>query len=210
MIEVPDFAAPMRAGDASELWEEHVNYFTEPVLTWLLSQFSFETEEVRRYPFCGGAMTVAARLAPDAPAPSPDSRAVAEVSALAAGYGARIEAFRRNLVGILERNTREGVANVLYGPGCRACSVVNCLDLGRHFSFAVDDQKEKQGLFMPGARLPIRPAEAIHERKAACFLSVNHENEDKVVARHAEFVKRGGVFHSLNSPSPRFLSILGA
>ncbi|HLY65058.1 MAG TPA: methyltransferase domain-containing protein, partial [Chloroflexota bacterium] len=61
MLELPDFEIALRAGDCSALWEEHVNYFTEPMLRGLLRRMGFELLELRRYNFSGGGMTVLAR-----------------------------------------------------------------------------------------------------------------------------------------------------
>lgn len=44
LIEVPDFEYALKFGDSSALWEEHVNYFTEPTLTNLAEKNGFSVE----------------------------------------------------------------------------------------------------------------------------------------------------------------------
>jgi len=61
---------------------------------------------------------------------------------------------------------------------------------------------------MPGSGLPIIPSEALHEESVdLCLLAVNAEIEEKVIARHPDFSKNGGIFLSILPPSPRILPI---
>jgi len=209
LVEVPDFEGPLEAGDVSALWEEHVNYFTEPVLISLLEAHGFKAVETRRYPFSGGALMVAAGSGGAPHALTVRRESVARVLGEAAKYRLRIDRFRRAFLKILEVGKREGAVNVLYGAGCRATVAVNGLGAGRLLDFAVDDQKDKHGLRLAGCHLEIRPSDALREGKVNCFLSVNHENEAQVMKRHDGILAKGGRFYSLNSPSPLFRGILG-
>ena len=66
-----------------------------------------------------------------------------------------------------EFRRRQGPVAVL-GAGHLACAFINYLQLQEHLAFVVDDNPHKQGLFMPGSRLPIRPALALREEKFVC------------------------------------------
>ena len=97
---------------------------------------------------------------------------------------------------------------MLYGAGCRACSLVNFTGIGPFLTCAVDDQVEKQDRFIPGARLPIRPSSQLYDSGAdLCLLAVNSENEDAVIRRHARFEAAGGTFASVHPPSSRLLPV---
>ncbi len=68
----------------------------------------------------------------------------------------------------------------------------------------VDDQLEKQGKIVPGSKLPIVPSVELEKRSIdLCLLGVNTECEDKVIAKHPGYVKRGGKFVSVLPPSDR-------
>lgn len=78
----------------------------------------------------------------------------------------------------------------MYGVGCRACTFTNAFGLGSLIDTSVDDQVERQGLFMPGSRIPIGPPQTLNGSTAplVCLLAVNNENEAKVTERLREIV----------------------
>jgi SAM-dependent methyltransferase len=201
MLEVPDFEGPLSYGDISGLWEEHVNYFTEATFCDLLERQGFGAIDIVRYPFSGGAIMVLAQLG--APKNPQRTESIEATKRLALAFAGRAEHFRRSLVGLLEQNRKSGRPNSFYGTGCRANMLINAWKLAPLLDVLVDDQKEKQGYFLPGTSLKVEPSSALYGRVGDCFMAVNAENEDKVVARHQDFVSRGGRFLSVNSPSPR-------
>ena len=72
----------------------------------------------------------------------------------------------------------------------------------------VDDQPEKQNRFMPGGRIPIISSEALYSLGIdICLLGVNAENEDKVIVKHTEWVRNGGIFWAVLPPSDRLLPV---
>ncbi|MBI5625220.1 MAG: hypothetical protein HY924_15690 [Elusimicrobia bacterium] len=50
----------------------------------------------------------------------------------------------------------------------------------------IDDQMEKQGQFVPRSIQSQAPSPALQNSSGDCFLSVNADNEDGAIARHAE------------------------
>lgn len=210
LFEVPDFETPLAHGDPSSLWEEHINYFTEPVLTSLVKRHGFAIRKVDRYPTNGGALMVLAQRSQEADLSisTSEKAQIKAVQLLAADYAKKVERFKNALSQHLDENRAKGGINVLYGTGCRANSVINGLGLEAKFDFLVDDQAEKQGLLMPGCQLEIKSSAAIYEKPGICYLSVNYENEEKVIGRHKKYVEQGGQFFSLNSPSPLFEKVM--
>ena len=92
----------------------------------------------------------------------------------------------------------------MYGGGCRSSSLINFAGLESEIDLIVDDQAEKQGRFMPGSRIPILPSEALIDGDVGiCVLSVNAENEEKVLARQENYQGQGGRFVSMHPPSDR-------
>ncbi|MFX8786074.1 hypothetical protein ABTM90_19840, partial [Acinetobacter baumannii] len=71
------------------------------------------------------------------------------------------------------------------GAGCRACTFTNAFELGSLIDFAVDDQKERQGLFMPGSRIGVRSPDDLKTSSSplVCLLAVNNENEAVVTSK---------------------------
>lgn len=180
-VDVPDVEPGLLVGDCTIAWEEHVNYFTESVLRQALRRYGFEPLDFRKYDFSGGTLAVLARKVArpgTPPEPLPPSQSIV-------GFPERLGAYRKALVAALQRTRAAGVRVVIYGVGCRACALVNGLGLSGLVDFAIDDQKERQGLLMPGSRLRIRPPGEVSGEPipTLVLLAVNRENEAKVEKR---------------------------
>ncbi len=202
LAEVPDFGFNQTAPDYSAIWEEHVNHFTADTLTRFLNDVGVEVTGVETAIFSGQILIAFGRYTGQRIAPRP--AAVAESREKALAYRDRWPKFRAALHTYLDAEAQGGRKIALYGAGCRSSCLINYTGTAGHFAFAVDDQPEKQGKFMPGSRLAVRPSDALlQDNVGLCLLAVNAENEEKVIARHAEFLRRGGRFASIHPPSPR-------
>jgi hypothetical protein len=74
--------------------------------------------------------------------------------------------------------------------------------LSKYIDVIIDDQFEKQNKFMPGGKLPILSSYILYSEKIdICLLSVNAENETKVMDRHINWIEKGGKFCSILSLS---------
>jgi SAM-dependent methyltransferase len=180
-IDVPDVGPGLRVGDCTIAWEEHVNYFTEPVLTGALDRFGFTPLAFEKFNYSGGTLAVLARRkgAADQLVLNGDFRE------LAGTFNQRVGQYAAKLKTTLGRAKKLFDYVVIYGVGCRACALVNGLGLATLMDFAVDDQVERQGKLMPGSKLPIRDPGvlAIAGKKSLVLLAVNQENEVKVEAK---------------------------
>lgn len=182
-VDVPDFSPSATLGDCTTLWEEHVSYFTQDSLSRLLGRCGFEIESVARYDFSGGTLAVLARPAN----PSRESGAAQadrdEIDRLRR-FAERFERYRRRTIEALRSLRAKGWTLAIYGAGVRASSACNMLGLGPVLHAAIDDRAERQGLFLPGARIPIVSAENFRPRVSGrdflALLAVNNESESAV------------------------------
>ena len=199
-LDMPDFEPSLLVGDCSAVWEEHVSYFTEPVLRKILARHGLEITEVRKYDFSSGCLAVLARAKADVAVR--DDGEIRRIKDLAAAYGGAVRGFEVGLREGLARARGQGAEVALYGVGVRGCCTLNGLDLDGLVDYAVDDQPERQGKFMPGCRLEIRPPKVLGEGTGpvVCLLAVNNENEDKVEDKVREAVDRPVTFVTLCSP----------
>jgi len=202
-IDIPDFEIGLKMGDCSVIWEEHVNYFTEPVVSWALRSHGFRVLEVKRYNFSGGVMSLLAQRSQDV---------AAGVSSIqlepAKQFSGKIQAFGQHLRSLLAACKTRNLPVILYGVGCRACMLVNALDLGELLDCAIDDQPERQGMYMPGSRLAIYAPIKTQGLKGPiiCLLAVNMENELTVRQRLSD-INANLVFVSVLSPSDIYSEI---
>jgi len=201
MIEAPDCTTSLRLNDYAMVWEEHSLYFTpatyRPILEW--GGFEPVLEDHYPLPFENCMVRVGRKTA--APrVPRPDPEGVKELGLLAgyaAAFGPTTAALRKAL-----EAARAPLA--LFGAGHLACAFVNFHRLADLFDFVADDTPQKQGLFLPGSRLPILPSAELATRGVGlCLLALSIGNEDRVIARNAAFTEGGGRFLSVFAASPR-------
>ncbi len=203
-LDMPDFELGMKTGDCSTVWEEHVSYFSMPVLGAMLHRHGYSAIQHDWYDFSSGALAVLARRSKseDTNMPSEAAR-VPDIISLAHSYGRRLASYQAELKDKLAMMRSKGAEIALYGVGVRGCCAVNGLDLSGSIDFAVDDQPERQGKFMPGSRLPIRPSTSLMEsdRPLVVLLAVNNENDEKVAAKVHQEVERPISTLTLCSPT---------
>ena len=204
-IDIPDVWDSLAMGDCSLIWEEHVNYFVEPAVRKLLQRFGYRPLSVVKYNFSGGTQAILACRGNG----TSDPAAGADLDQATRRFKQKVETYGQRLRETLIRFHKNGARVVLYGVGCRACTLVNGLKMAAHIDFAIDDQMERQGKYMPGSRLPIRAPQVLQEstQPILCLLAVNQENESKV-KRTAQEAAAGKIqFASLQSPNDIWLEL---
>lgn len=197
-LDLPDFEPSARLGDCSTLWEEHVNYFTASVLRRLLHRHDLVSRRLDKYDFSGGCLAVLAERRPDdykVKDEEPDLQLAADFTIKAASY-------RHRLVQALKSIRSNGIPVFLYGSGVRACAVCNILRIGQYIDFALDDQPERQGRYIPGAGIKISAPTELAQGDGAlvCLLAVNNENEERVRQRVTTITSRPVFFVSPCAP----------
>lgn len=195
-IDIPDPDDALAMGDCSVIWEEHVNYFSEATICNALLEFGFQPLSIERYNYSGGTLAILAqRLA------SVVQLARRRQSVRPLGFAEKVSAYGRRLRPTLERYRASGYRVALYGVGCRACIVVNGLQLAPYIDFALDDDVSRQGLFMPGSKITIRSPKGLGAEPLVCLLAVNQENEADVKSRLCDIMGPLVEFGSVCAPN---------
>lgn len=202
MLEVPDCSLALDHGDAAILWEEHLAYFTPATFRYNLESLGFDVVFFQIYPYAfENALVAVVR-----PGPKPSARPNATHLADELERGRRfvkLLAEQREAVQRLVRTHKDrGEKVAMFGAGHLACLYINVHGLGDLLDFVVDDHPKKQGLFLPGSKLPIRPSAALlSENVRLCLLGLSPESEAAVIAKQRAFVERGGRFVSVHPTS---------
>ena len=174
IIEVPDSQWNLDYLDYA-LWEEHVNYFTINTIRNLLKKHSFEVIYHEGTLFSGKALTVFCQKV--------ESSSIVpwkceEESTKILKYRDSWGDYNKNLIGFLDSINSP---IVIYGCGARSCNFVNFMGISNWIHSFVDDQQEKQGLYVPGNKLNIRSWDQDYFKDFVFLLGVNTENEYKVI-----------------------------
>lgn len=197
-VDVPDCERGFALGDVTMMWEEHVNSFTETTLEATLGRFDYGVVRRERYNYSGGTIAVAAKKG----ALRRNDGDIGAHVASVAGYEEKAKAYRGRLRALLTHARASGHAIVLYGAGNRANTLTNWADLGTLIDYAVDDQPQRHGMFLPGTGIEVRPSSVLTQetRPFVCLLAVNTENDGVVTAKAMGMARRAAIIFSTLSP----------
>ncbi|MBI1252522.1 MAG: methyltransferase domain-containing protein [Alphaproteobacteria bacterium] len=204
MVECPDCTKNLMLGDICMVWEEHSLYFTPATFENVMSMAGFNTISVGNYPlpFENCLVIVARKMS--APRPHVVSEAARAEIGMLKRFAAQYAPTKRALRAHLERVREEEGPIAIFGAGHLACAFLLYYGLSDLVEFVADDTPQKQGLYLPGARIPILPSAALVERGVKlCLFAVSPNSEDKIAEKNAAFPAAGGRFASILAASKR-------
>jgi len=200
VFEMPDCTKFVRACDYPFIWEEHITYFCASTLAVFFGAAGAELADTVEHPYpLEDSLIGIVRNAPAAvPRPQAGLDAVlADGRAFADGFAGT----RSRLQALLEGWHNAGRRVALFGAGHLAAKFANFYGLARLIDCVIDDNSNKQGLCLPGSRLPVRGSAELG-RMGLCLLTLNPESEQKVRARYGGYAAKGGRFLSIFVLSP--------
>jgi hypothetical protein len=198
VAEVPDCEPAFRLFDYTTLWEEHISYFTQATFRHAFAAADLRLTATEVYP--NRVETLLVGIGQAGGDAGVQSQMLDEEFAILERFAQGLPRQRQQFAEALAQLGKTAIL----GAGHLACAFVQYLGLQEHVAFVVDDNPHKQGMFMPGSRLPIRGATALLEEDVRlCLLSVHPEAEEKVLQRNRQFVQRGGRFASIFMASDR-------
>jgi SAM-dependent methyltransferase len=110
-------------------------------------------------------------------------------------FGVRVSGLKQQLLSLLLRLKAEGRRIAAYGASAKGSTLMNAFGIdGRLIEFVVDRSNLKQGRCTPGNHLPIKPPEALLERRPDYVLLLTWNFAAEILAQQAEFRRRGGKF----------------
>jgi hypothetical protein len=186
------------------IYHEHCQYFSLRTARSALAAHGLAVVDVERIPAQGGSLRVYARHEEDAAARP--SAAVRDVLAQEEDAGlcspARYAQFadgvariKRNLRQFLVEARQRGESVVCYGAAAKGNTLLNCCDVGRDLvDYAVDRSPHKQGLFLPGSRLPIHHPDRVAETRPDYLLILPWNLRTEIMTQMAAIRAWGGRF----------------
>jgi SAM-dependent methyltransferase len=112
-----------------------------------------------------------------------------------ARFELQVRAVKRDLLELLIGARRDGAQIVGYGAAAKGNTLLNyCGIRADLLDYVVDRSPHKQGLFLPGTRLPIHPPERIAETRPDLVLILPWNLRDEIVRQMAHVRDWGGRF----------------
>lgn len=182
------------------IYHEHLFYHTLHGLTPLFKRHGLYLNDVERLPIHGGSLRLTVSRMParsvtlDALFAHEAALGVDKVS-FYDDFADRVRALRDALAGLLVSERAKGKRIACYGAAAKGATLVNYLDLGeRFFEFVADANPYKQGKYMPGQHIPIRPPEQLVADQPDYVLLLVWNFAGEVMRQQATYRERGGSF----------------
>jgi hypothetical protein len=202
-----EFPHLMRLIDENQwdtIYHEHFSYFSFLTVSRAFQEHGLRLFDVEELPTHGGSLRVYGCHAED-PA-KPESHAARELREREReagyeqldtylGYGRRVEADKRQILGFLIDLKQQGLRIAGYGAPAKGNTMLNYCGLRRDFiDYTCDLNPHKQGLFLPGSHIPILAPEAIVEDKPDVVLILPWNLREEIMAQLAFIREWNGRF----------------
>jgi SAM-dependent methyltransferase len=200
VIEVPYVRDLIDNCEFDTIYHEHLCYFSVNSLEVLFRRHGLGLASVERIPIHGGSLRIFA--APGGKSGATTAKLMDEERgagmlehAYYAGFGARVEKLRHDLVALIRRLKSEGGRLAAYGASAKGSTLLNYFGIGAaELEYIVDRSTEKQGRFTPGTHLPILPPEQLLRDRPDYLLLLSWNFLDEILRQQAEYRARGGKF----------------
>jgi SAM-dependent methyltransferase len=202
-MEFPHLMRLVEGNQFDTIYHEHFSYFSLLTAQAVCARHGLALYDVEELTTHGGSLRIYVGHQANAPAPS---QAVKALMATERGkgyddvevYGAfaeRVKRTKRELLAFLIEAKSEGKSVVGYGAPAKGNTLLNyCGVRGDFLDFTVDASPHKQGLFLPGTRIPIRAPQAIADARPDYVLILPWNLRDEIMAQMAHIRDWGGRF----------------
>jgi 2-polyprenyl-3-methyl-5-hydroxy-6-metoxy-1,4-benzoquinol methylase len=207
IIEVPSLREMIHRLEFDTIYHEHVFYFSLTALERTFARQGLTIVDAEHLPVHGGSLRIFAQRGDGQRAP--DRGGAKRVAAMLdterawgvdtpqryARFQDDVAGLKRKLVELVCDLKRQGRAIAAYGAAAKGTTLLSYCGLGAgELDFVVDRSPVKQGLLMPGTRLPILPPERLLQTMPDFVLLLVWNFADEVMAQQAEYRRRGGRF----------------
>ncbi|MDQ1289494.1 MAG: hypothetical protein QG622_3060 [Actinomycetota bacterium] len=212
-LEFPHLLRLIEGRQYDTIYHEHYSYFTLRTASAALATADLAVVDVVELRTHGGSLRVLARPTASAGSPSASvSKVLADEEKAGlhtveghTGFGEAVLDVKRELMSLLVEASREGLSVAGYGAPGKGNTLLNhCGIRSDLLSYTVDRSPAKQGLFLPGTRIPIYPPERLRETRPDLVLILPWNLRDEIMAQLSYVREWGGRF-ILPIPRPRIV-----
>lgn len=202
-MEFPHLLRLIEETQFDTIYHEHYSYLSLVSVEEVFGAHGlrlFDVEELRTH---GGSLRI---YACHADAPNEDSERLVELRARedASGlrkvatytaFGERVRALKREVLRFLVDAREDGKVVAGYGAAAKGVTMLNyCGVRSDLVDYVVDRSEHKQGLFMPGSRIPVHPPERVDETKPDYLLILAWNLASEIMGQMAHVTDYGTRF----------------
>jgi hypothetical protein len=202
-LEFPYLGEMIARCEFDTIYHEHLCYFSLGALVHLFQRTGLKAIDVERIPIHGGSLLLTVARASSKRTPKASVAALLEEEQTLGmsgldfyrGFARQVTTLKDELRGLLSRLKREGHRIAAYGAAAKGSTLLNTFGIDTEtVDFVVDRSPHKQGLFMPGVRIPIGPPTLLAEKMPSHALLLTWNFADEILAQQAEYRSKGGKF----------------
>ena len=200
-IEFPHLQRLFDENQFDTIYHEHFFYFSFLSAREILAAHGMELFDVEELPTHGGSLRIYATHAEEDAHPVSDRACELLAREEEAGFrtleaysafGEQVERTKRELLSFLIECRTSGKSVVGYGAPGKGNTLLSYCGIRTDFlEFTVDRNPYKHGRFLPGTHIPIKPVEAIAERRPDVVLILPWNLRDELVAQ-LDYVREWG------------------
>jgi len=173
-MEFPHLLRLVEDNQFDTIYHEHFSYFSFLTVQRVFAAHGLRCFDVEQLPTHGGSLRIYGCHEGASHSETQRARQLAERERAAGydaldlyrSYAARVRASKHEILEFMIGLKHEGKRIAGYGAPAKGNTLLNYCGIGRDFvDFTVDRNPHKQGLFLPGTHIPIRPPAAIDEER---------------------------------------------
>jgi SAM-dependent methyltransferase len=198
-VENPWFGWLLEHVEFDTIYHEHYSYFTTTAVDRLMGSVGLHLNDVEAFPALqGGTLRWTCSRRPGR-TPALEAHLADEVARGLTGtqphlaFGARVAALQAELRTLLGALKADGATLAAYGAAAKGATLLNSTGIGDDLlDYAVDLNRHKQGLWIPGCGLLVEHPEVLLERRPSHVLVLAWNYLDEVRAQQQAYEQAGG------------------
>ena len=215
-FEFPHVLEMIQNVEFDTIYHEHYSYLSLLALEPLFARHDLQVVDVERLATHGGSLRLyVAHVGSSTPARAVEAMRGEERAgglndlATYEAFSDRVRLLKRRLLHVLIRLTDAGYSIAAYGAPAKGNTLLNYCGIGRDFiDFTVDRNVHKQGLLLPGSRIPVLAPDEIERRQPDCVLILPWNLRDEIIAQVNQIPGWNGRF-IVPVPEPMLLDSVG-
>jgi len=203
-MEFPHLMQLMEQNQFDTIYHEHFSYFSFLTVHKIFAAHGLVLFDVEEHPTHGGSLRIFARHAEDSTKPVGPRVTELRAREESAGY-ARLETYsrfaeqvketKRKLLEFLIKAKRNGKKIAAYGAAAKGNTLLNYCAIRTDFlDYTVDRSPYKQGMFLPGTRIPVYSPDQIRRTQPDYLLILPWNLKDEIIQQNAYIREWGGQF----------------
>ena len=202
-VEFPHLLNLMKEVQFDTIYHEHFSYFSFCTANSVFAAHGLRLFDVEKLSTHGGSLRIYGCHADAHHAEAPE---VADLLAEERAYGLdgpdayrgfeeKVRKVKRNLLSFLIEAKESGKSVVGFGAAAKGNTLLNFCGIGTEFiDYVVDSNPHKQGLFLPGSRIPICEPAMIRNTRPDYILILPWNLADEIIGSNGFVSEWGGQF----------------